>query len=116
MRVIVCGGRDFNDASLLGDTLDRLHGEKGKIRLLITGMARGADDLAEQWALERGVVCHGYPADWKHYGRRAGPIRNALMLKHGRANLVVAFPGGPGTAHMVRIAKTAGVRVIEVPR
>ena len=46
--------------------------------------------------------------------RGAGPERNARMLAEGRPDLVVAFPGGTGTADMVRRAKAAGVRVVEV--
>lgn len=53
-------------------------------------------------------------ADWEDLGRKAGPIRNQRMLDDGRPELVVAFPGGPGTAHMCRIAREAGVEVIEV--
>jgi hypothetical protein len=57
-----------------------------------------------------------YPADWAKHGRAASPIRNQQMLDEGRPNLVVAFPGGRGTADMVRRARSAGVEVIEVDK
>jgi len=53
-------------------------------------------------------------ANWAGLGRKAGPIRNQEMLDQGRPNMVVAFPGGRGTADMVRRARGAGVEVIEV--
>jgi hypothetical protein len=52
--------------------------------------ARGADTLAEEWAKVRGIPC---TADWDDLGRKAGPIRNAQMLRKGRPELVVACPG-----------------------
>jgi hypothetical protein len=45
-----------------------------------------------------------FPANWKVYGRAAGPIRNMKMLLEGKPDLVVAFPGGIGTADMVKKA------------
>jgi len=53
-------------------------------------------------------------ANWRTHGKAAGPIRNQQMLDEGRPHLVVAFPGGTGTADMVRRAKAAGVPVMEV--
>lgn len=55
-----------------------------------------------------------FPAKWKMYGRSAGAIRNAVMLSEFQPDIVVAFPGGRGTAHMVRIARAAGIDVIEI--
>jgi hypothetical protein len=50
-------------------------------------------------------------ADWNTHGRAAGPIRNQRMLDEVKPELVVAFPGGRGTADMVRRAREAGVNV-----
>ena len=113
MRVLVCGGRDYADRERLHAELDRLHQER-RFSYLIAGGARGADTLAEQWAKARGLPHETYRADWTGLGRKAGPIRNQRMLDEGRPHLVVAFPGGRGTAHMVGIAQAAGVEVIEV--
>lgn len=82
--------------------------------MIIHGGARGADSLAAYWAAHSGVPFETYQADWKQHGRGAGPIRNKRMLSEGKPDLVVAFPGGSGTAHMVRIAREAGVKVMEV--
>jgi hypothetical protein len=91
--------------------LDRLHAEL-KITAIMQGGATGVDAFAREWAARKPEV-HRYVcrADWDRYGPAAGPIRNARMLEWG-PDLVVAFPGGTGTADMVSKAKAAGVRVI----
>lgn len=112
-RVLVCGGRDFINFWLLATTMDILRKERG-VAVVIAGGARGADTMVEEWAKSRGVECIVYNADWKGLGRKAGPIRNQRMLDEGKPDLVIAFPGGRGTADMVRKARAAGVDVIEV--
>ena len=114
MKVIVCGGRDFADDKLLFSTLDRLH-KQTPITLIIHGAARGADALAGTWAILRDVPMTMYAANWLLYGKAAGPIRNRQMLEE-KPDLVVAMPGGRGTADMVRAAREAGVSVLEVDR
>jgi len=112
VRVLVCGGRNFDDAGLLERVLNDLD---ERPRLIIEGGAQGADRWARSWARMRGIEVQTFEAQWARDGRAAGPIRNQAMLINGRPDLVVAFPGGRGTADMVRRAKAAGVRVIEVP-
>jgi hypothetical protein len=93
--------------------LDRLHTER-QFGLVITGGARGADTMAHDWALSRGIPTEVYMAEWERLGRKAGPLRNQRMLQEGKPNLVVAFPGGRGTANMVSQANAAGVDVIVI--
>ena len=90
-------------------TLDAL-----EIGCLGQGGAKGADELARDWARIRNVWLITYPADWDRHGKAAGPIRNEHMLREFEPDLVVAFPGGRGTQHMVSIALSAGVRVMMV--
>lgn len=113
MKVLVCGGRKFNDRQLVNDILGPLHMEI-PFEVLIHGCAQGADTIAEDWAFFAGISTMRFPADWRIHGKAAGPIRNAQMLAEGEPDLVVAFPGGRGTADMVERARRAGVRVIEV--
>src|SRR6266446_6491961 len=108
IRVLVCGGRDYTNREALYAALDRLHAERGFAKL-IAGGARGADTLACQWARDREVPAIVYEAEWAKLGRKAGPIRNQRMLDHGKPDLVVAFPGGHGTADMVGRARKVGV-------
>lgn len=124
-RVLVTGGRDFADWETLREALDRLHAGlitpsftdtsttiPRPITCVISGGARGADELAIRWAMLNQVNFLVFPADWKTHGRAAGPIRNREMLVRGNPDVVLAFAGGAGTADMVKAARQAGVKVI----
>lgn len=108
MRVLVCGGRDFTDAARMRVILGRLH-RANRFTLLIHGGARGADRLSEDWAGTVQLPVEVYYARWDRLGPAAGHERNARMLRQGRPDLVVAFPGGRGTADMVSRSRNAGV-------
>lgn len=110
--ILVTGGRDFRDQKAVYAALDEIDRANG-ITGLIHGGASGADTLAGMWAISQGVTVYLHPADWAKYGTGAGPVRNQEMLDRGKPDAVVAFPGGRGTADMVRRAKAAGVPVIE---
>lgn len=124
--MLVCGGRDFSNKDLLYNTLYNLcwdrewkygpevDGNWLPNVTLIHGGARGADTLAEDWAVVNWCTVEEYKADWKTHGKRAGPIRNRQMLDEGKPDIVVAFPGGKGTADMVRRAQKANIEVIIV--
>lgn len=115
MKVLVCGGRDFNDYDLLVDTLVSLLGQYGlKDVIFISGRASGADRLGERFAKANNCELLVFPADWNKFGKAAGFIRNQQMLDEGKPDLVVALPGGRGTADMVRRAKKHGIEVAEV--
>jgi hypothetical protein len=75
------------------------------------------------------VKLHTYPADWDRYGKKAGVIRNAEMLRTAESGLVVAFHASPdhyldlnrkaqgkdgpsGTNHCARLAER--MRTFEV--
>jgi hypothetical protein len=122
MRVLVCGGRDFDDWGLVEHHLDLLYEDSEDSYnpfVIIEGGATGADFLARVWGKynQKGgldVSILTFPADWKTYGKAAGAIRNQQMLDEGKPDIVVAFAGGRGTADMVSRAKKAGVRVLEI--
>ena len=111
-KVLICGGRDYNDPAGFG-MLDELHAEH-QFSVVIHGAAKGADRLAGQWAKKRNLPVQEYPANWNRDGKRAGFLRNQRMLDQGKPDLVIAFPGGVGTADMVRISQKAGVPVIQL--
>lgn len=110
MKILVCGGRDYRNVTAVDLALSRVHAKK-PITQIIHGAARGADSLAKRWAEQNGIPHAAYPADWNANGKGAGPIRNQRMLDEGEPDGVVAFPGGSGTADMVRRATKAGVKV-----
>lgn len=113
-RVLVCGGRDYRNRENVYSTLRSLY-ESSPFDVVIHGAASGVDTFADEWAVAKGLGVISCPADWKKHGRAAGPIRNQSMLDVHTPHLVVAFPGGRGTADMVRRAKAAGVTVLLQP-
>lgn len=106
MKVVVTGGRNYDDRETLYRELDKLAAS-----YVVQGSASGADYLAKQYAAERKLPCVTVRADWQIHGRAAGPIRNCLMLKAHVDATVVAFPGNAGTANCVRQARALGMRV-----
>lgn len=112
LRVIVCGGRRFNDSRVVFAALDRIHAET-PIGVVFHGNARGVDTLADVWGRRAGIRVFAVPAEWAKHGKAAGPKRNQAMLGH-RPDMVIAFPGGNGTADMVKRATKAGVKVLRI--
>ena len=108
-RYIVCGGRHYADSIFMDNHLQVLLRTDWNF-VLVHGDAKGADRLAGSWGNHYGVIVEPHPADWDTHGRKAGMLRNREMLDTG-IDGVVAFPGGVGTAGMVRIALAAGVPV-----
>lgn len=109
MKVIVAGGRDFDDARMLNDVLCRLYWCCGTDSIdpdlqVVSGMAKGADMLGWEWA-QRHLVHDEpvieMPADWEKYGKAAGVIRNQDMSHIG--DELVAFWDGrsTGTKNMI---------------
>lgn len=105
IRVIIAGGRDFDDYALLRKTVDKFVAERQKDIVVVCGKAKGADTLGEQYAKEHGYEVTYFPADWKKFGKRAGFIRNEEMAKN--ADALIAFWDGQshGTANMIDLAK-----------
>jgi len=113
-RVLVCGSREGCGDDLVWNTLCRLDAERGPFSVVIHGAARGADSEAMGWAQALDRKHLPMVADWRTHGKAAGPLRNARMIAEGKPDLVIAFPGGKGTADCVRQARAAGIEIIEV--
>lgn len=113
MKILVCGGRDFSNRDWLFAVLNNFH-RTYSVYAIIHGGASGADTYAGWWAIQNEIDQHVYPAKWSIDGKAAGPLRNERMLLEAQPDLVLAFPGGNGTAHMVKIAKEADVQVLQM--
>ena len=116
IRVAVTGGRKYHDERRVCDVLNEIHAER-PISTLMHGGQSGADEAAAFWALTlKEVPCViTFPALWKtDGGKAAGPRRNRRMLTEGKPDLVVAFPGGKGTANCVAIARELGIEVLTI--
>ncbi|MBC8266293.1 MAG: DUF2493 domain-containing protein [Flavobacteriales bacterium] len=109
-KVIIAGSRDFNNFSKLKSVCDFLLKDFKKV-VIISGGAKGADQLGERYAELRGFKVKLYKADWKKYGKSAGIKRNAEMAEY--ADMLIAFWDGKskGTANMISLAKKANIQV-----
>lgn len=122
ITVLVCGGRRYDGVLPVLNSLHTerpiglvVHGGAGQV---VDGKTTGADEQAGLWARRNQVNCLRVPAKWRKLGRPAGMIRNREMLELSPSvvvDLVVAFPGGVGTADMVSRARAAGIHVMEIP-
>jgi len=122
MRILVCGGRTWGytpesnykerDIEQFNCGLDYL--KRLNPVCVISGGAKGADELGPMLSDLLRRESKVFRADWKKHGKAAGPIRNKQMLDKGKPDLVVAFPGGSGTSNMVKQAREAGVEVLVV--
>ena len=121
-RIIVCGGRHFNDYARMKDEIDNVIAKFNRYVQeieIVSGHCAGADQLGEQYARERGYPCKVFPADWEKYGRSAGLIRNSEMIQYAsevNVPIVVAFvsPRSKGTKDTVRKAQKKGFKVVVV--
>lgn len=112
-KVIIAGGRDFDQWPLLKKKCDRVLDKKRKefdIEI-VSGKAKGADSLGEKYAELKGYRVKEFPADWDTHGKKAGPIRNGQMADY--ADALIAFHDGVsrGTANMIKQAKEKGLAV-----
>jgi hypothetical protein len=112
-KVIVAGSRGFSDYHLLRTRMDFLTLQHSEIEV-VSGTARGADQLGERWARECGHGLKKFPADWDAYGKRAGFIRYTQMAEY--ADALAAFWDGDsrGTKMMIEEMRRLGkpVRVV----
>ena len=111
MRLIIAGGRDFDSLQMMVAKLDALINVTMERIVIISGTARGADSMGEQFAKLKGFHCEQYPAQWDKYGRSAGYKRNEQMADQA-THCVVFWDGkSRGSKHMIDIAKKKGLEL-----
>jgi len=116
--IVAGGGRDLAWPVPLICRELLAHADGRPVHLLLHGGARGADQAIAIAADQLGWPAAALPADWRRFGRGAGPIRNRqlleLAIRHAQSHssplsavgvLVVAFPGGAGTASLLQLAR-----------
>lgn len=114
-KVIVAGGRDFDDYEYMSEKLDELFWcsdvfQEYPIKI-VSGMANGADTLAIHYADEHCMTKILFPANWHDHPRMAGILRNEDMLTIS-THLVVFWDGeSHGTKYMIEIAREKGISV-----
>lgn len=102
MKLIIAGGRDFNNYQVL-NTIVSVY--SNVISEVVCGDARGADSLGADWAYHNNIPVKHFPAEWEKYGKAAGYIRNAEIGEY--ADALIAFWNGhsTGTKHMIKTMK-----------
>lgn len=109
-RILVTGSRNWQDYEIVRGAIA---GAAGSLpATVVHGAAKGADACAARAARELGLAVDAHPADWARHGRRAGPIRNTVMVALG-ADVCLAFPGPDsiGTWDCIRKAVSAHIPV-----
>jgi len=113
MIVLVCGGRDYRCYAHVAEVLDKLFKDYPDA-CIVQGGADGADRMAQIYCYNKGRPCLEMDATWDYYQRSAGRIRNGWMLKYVDVKMVLAFPGGSGTADMKRQASMQKIPIYDV--
>ena len=111
MKLIIAGSRTFTNYKKLREVCNNILQDQTDIEIVSGAYYRGADKLGEKYAAERGFRLTKFPADWKRYGKAAGPKRNEQMANY--ADTLVAFwdEKSRGTKHMIEVAKHKGLNV-----
>lgn len=129
IRIVVAGGRDFNVYDCVKITLDNYISQIRITKLykdlpfeefidkveIVSGGAKGADSLGEQYALEQGLTCTVFNADWDTHGKSAGYIRNSEMAKYGTHAVIFWDGESKGSGHMIDLAKKHKVKTTIIP-
>ena len=124
IRIIIAGGRDFNNFDLMCNSVNSLRKNilsvkyKDAVRTcIVSGKAKGADTLGEEYGLKEGLLVYEFPADWVGLGKRAGFIRNETMgnfaIEDDNYGVLIAFWDGQskGTKHMIDYAYKCNLEV-----
>lgn len=112
MRVLVTGSRNWADFELVRSELESLMDPYDPMVVVHGACPTGADAHADLWARQHAFINERHPAEWKKYGRAAGPIRNMQMVALG-ADEVLAFirDSSKGATHCADAAEEAGLYV-----
>ena len=108
MITIIAGSRTYNDFHTL---LKAIENCPWKITKVISGRARGVDQMGERWADYKDLPCDKYKAEWDKYGKRAGYLRNEVMADQAEALIALWDYQSKGTRNMIDIARRKGLEV-----
>ena len=111
MKLIIAGSRTFTDYQLLCQTLAP---ERHHIAQILTGGARGAEQLGYRWAWKHAIRHQLFRANWERFGKSAGVRCNHQMAQAG--DMLIAFWDGcsTGTRHMISCMQQLGKPVVVI--
>lgn len=111
IKLIVAGTRLFNHAyyrNHIYDTLSLFRQSIGEIEI-VSGLAKGPDTIALEYAKKFNLPYKEFPADWNKHNKAAGMIRNAEMAEYADRVLVFWDMKSKGTKNMLELAKKKGL-------
>lgn len=112
MKTIIAGSRTLGQKEVTDAIAQALLSDKDwVITQVVCGCANGVDKAGEAWAREGNIPVRHFPADWRRYGRGAGPIRNRLMAEYADALIAVWDGKSKGTLNMLHEAKKRGLKI-----
>lgn len=116
MRALVTGSRTWDDPLTIYYTVREWWeaSDKPEKPTLVSGACpKGADAIMEHVWSRNGWPVERHPADWDRYGKRAGFVRNAEMVR-SQPDVLFAFirDNSKGATHTLRLAEMAGIPVI----
>lgn len=108
MKVVIAGSRGITDYKIVCDAIK----ESGfDITRVVSGGARGTDQLGERWAKEHNVPCEVITANWEVDGRSAGLKRNKEMCEVSDALIAIWDGKSRGTSHTIKIAELFKLKI-----
>ena len=113
MRLIIAGSREITDYELVANAIADSDFHPIEIDEVVSGTARGVDQLGEQWANLRGIPVKRFVPDWNKHGKAAGPIRNQAMARYANALVLIWDGESRGSASMKREALKCGLKIHE---
>ncbi|MCR5105611.1 MAG: DUF2493 domain-containing protein [Eubacterium sp.] len=115
MKVVIAGLRGFNDYEIFKVKMEQLFQDNEiDVTEIVSGGASGVDAMAERYANEKRISVKVFNADWKKYGRGAGPVRNKEMAEYvGEKGALIAFWDykSKGTGSMIKIAEKMNLKI-----
>lgn len=117
IRLLVCGSREITDYDFVYNYIKRLCTGR-VIDCIISGMARGVDTYAAEYAQNNGLKLLEFPItkeDWNLHGKKAGYLRNKKQRDEGNPTHVLAFLHKDfpcnGTKSMIKLAQEKNIPV-----
>ncbi len=108
MKVIIAGSRYINSIPMFEDAVK---GSGFDITEVVSGGCRGVDEMGEEFARAMGIPCRIFMAQWKDYGKSAGPMRNHKMASYADALIAIWDGKSRGTKNMIETATKMGLKV-----
>jgi hypothetical protein len=109
VKTIIAGSRRLHPD--LATITDAVVASGFDVTEVVCGWAEGVDKAGAAWAESRDIRVKHFPVEWKRYGRRAGPIRNTVMVEYADARIALWDGQSNGTRDTLRKAREAGLKV-----